>query len=158
MMFEKIGHQHGDRDGKLDGRSGMPHWPRPELALSIVSSGYRDRYLKSYEQAYRMTRYIQTQKSLGKNEAVAAKSKNTGSLVSPDDLQQAFDKGWADGYGGQPSQGDYQSTPMTDAYCRGYRLGIGKQDRHRADQLLKKAEMQKRLENIYRDSQSEMDR
>ncbi len=53
-MFECVAREDGERDGTADARDGLSKYPRPDLKLSLLSTKYRDTYLKSYHGAYNL--------------------------------------------------------------------------------------------------------
>ena len=53
-MFEYVAREDGERDGTADARDGLTKYPRPDLKLSLLSNGYRDTYLKTYQGAYNL--------------------------------------------------------------------------------------------------------
>ena len=60
-MFEYLGREDGGRDGNADACDGLSKHPRPDLKLSLLSSGYQDSYFTAYHGAYGVQKRVERQ-------------------------------------------------------------------------------------------------
>ena len=60
-MFEYLGREDGERDGTADACDGLSKHPKPDLKLSLLSSGYQDSYFAAYHGAYGMQKRAERQ-------------------------------------------------------------------------------------------------
>lgn len=60
-MFEVIGREDGERDGTADARDNLSKHPRPDLKLSLLSSGYQNSYFAAYHGAYGIQKRVERQ-------------------------------------------------------------------------------------------------
>ena len=137
-MFERHGQDHGRRDGNADAALARPARPRPDLAVSLLSSGYRDSYLQAYRDAHRARTWhedrLRGEQMASRQQKVAGRGK---AFTTSRNDQAAFDRGWHDGYDGKPAKAPTEPS-SADAYGRGYRIGTRDRDFARAKELRRK--------------------
>ncbi len=102
-MFRQVEQNQGESDGYSDAVSGKKNHPRPDLTLSIVSSGYRDGYLTAYKKSYYNVKYALAQQQIRKEQD---QTKAAKVLASADGGTKnvVFDAGWRDGFIDVPNQ------------------------------------------------------
>jgi len=134
-MFRQAGFTKGELDGQEDAMKGQRYRPRPDLALSILSSGYQDGYAAAYLKAYQDTKRAILQQQLRDNRQ---QNDNYTALVQMGGIQKSmpFDQGWKHGFVGKAMYNSHFTNPSDiSAYNRGYKLGARDRDFARAKAL-----------------------
>lgn len=134
-MLKQIGFAKGEVDGLEHAMKGYRYRPKPDLGMSILSSGYQEGYASGYHKAYHHAKQVLVRQEL--REQKEQRDADSILQVGADSSGPSpFDQGWRHGFTAVAStKTSYTGPGDIAAYDRGYRLGARDRDFARAKAL-----------------------
>lgn len=122
-MFKNLGTRHGLDDGMDDASYGRREHPRPNLSLSVISTGYRDAYLAAYHRGFRMRDPAAFDRHKNSYDRASKETEWAYRDLPPAERRKAMDndfvRGWKEAMAGRS-----EKLGQPHPYGRGHAIGL----------------------------------